>query len=179
MKSLKIAAATTIAMLLVATAMAAEEGKSKSKDKGPRLSPIARTLLRVDRIKAAIEGFDLTEDQKDKLVKIRDDFETKKQAIYEKLGEVLTDEQKQTAQEGLEKIKEAGKGSRELYQSIETSLKLTDEQKQKMEPIGKELQTLVNDSLKQVNEVLTPEQKEKLQQKVGPGKKKGNKAETK
>jgi len=44
-----------------------------------------------------------------------------------------------------------------------------------MEPIGKELQSLVNDTLKQVTEVLTPEQKEKLRQKMGSGAKKGKK----
>ena len=48
-----------------------------------------------------------------------------------------------------------------------------------MEPIGKELQGLVKDSLKQVMEVLTPEQKEKLEKKIGSGAKKSKKAEKK
>ena len=58
MKSLKFAMATTIAMLIATAAMAAEESKSKAKDKGPALSPIARTMLRIDRIKSAVEGLD-------------------------------------------------------------------------------------------------------------------------
>ena len=62
---------------------------------------------------------------------------------------------------------------------MEASLKLTDEQKQKMEPIGKELQDLVRDTMKKVTEVLTPEQKEKFQQKIGPRGKKGKKVEKK
>ncbi len=181
MKNLKIATATAIVVLIAAVAMAAEEGKPKGKDKGPKLSLIAHTMLRIDRFKSAVEGLDLTEDQKEKLGKVRDDFEAKRQAIYEKLGDLLTEDQKQIGKDAMESAKQSGKMSREAYQSLEASLKLTDEQKQKMEPIGKEFQSLVNDAMKQVTEVLTPEQKEKLQQKMGPGKKgkKGEKKEEK
>jgi len=173
MRSLKIAMATAIAMLIATAAMAADE--SKSKGKGPRLSPIAQTLMRIDRIKAAVEGLDLSDEQKDKLGKIRDDFEAKREKIYEKLGEVLTDEQKQTAKEALDKANESGKKDAAFYRSLEASLKLTDEQKQKMEPIGRELRTVVTDTMKLVTDVLTPDQKEKLQQKIGPMGKKGKK----
>ena len=136
-------------------------------------------MLRIDRIKAAIESMDLSEDQKEKLGKIRDDFEVKKQEIQGKLAELLTEEQKQTAKDALDSARQAGKKGREVYQSLEASLKITDEQKQKMEPIGKELQKLVSDTMKQVVEVLTPEQKETLQKKVGLGVKKGKKEEKK
>ena len=171
MKSLKITSATTLVVLAAALAMAAEEGKSKEKN-GPKLSPIAQTMLRIDQIKNAVASLDLNEDQKEKLGKIGDDFEAKKNVIQEKLADVLTEEQKQLAQDTLERAKDSGKKGRELYQSLEASLKLTDDQKQKMEPVGKELQGLVSATMKQVMEVLTPEQKEKLQQKIGPGKKK-------
>src|SRR5271165_5086620 len=73
MKSLKIASVTTI-MLIAAVAMAAEEAKPKAKVKGARLNSVSRTMMQIDRIKSAVEGLDLSEDQKDKLVKIRDDF---------------------------------------------------------------------------------------------------------
>jgi Spy/CpxP family protein refolding chaperone len=181
MKNLKIAAATAIVVLIAAVAMAAEEGKPKGKDKGPKLSLIAQTMLRIDRLKSAVEGLDLSENQKEKLGKVRDDFEAKRQAIYEKLADLLTEDQKQIGKDAMESAKQSGKMGREVYQSLEASLKLTDEQKQKMEPIGKEFQSLVNDAMKQVTEVLTPEQKEKLQQKMGPGKKgkKGEKKEEK
>ena len=178
MKGLKIAAATAIAVLIATMVMAAEEGQPKGKDKGPKLSLIAQTILRIDRLKSAVEGLDLSEDQKEKLGKVRDEFEAKRQAVYEKIADVLTEDQKQIAKDGMESAEQSGKKGREIYQSLEASLKLTDEQKQKMEPIGKEFQSLVNDAMKQVTEVLTPEQKEKLQQKMGPGKK-GKKGEKK
>lgn len=179
MKSLKIVTAIAIGLLIAGVALAAEEGKPKGKDKKPKLSRVAETMLRIDRIKSAVEGLDLSEDQKEKLGKVRDDFEAKKQAIHEKLAALLTEDQKQIAKDTLENAKQSGKKGRELYLSLEASLKLTDEQKQKIEPIGKELQGVVNDAMKQVTEVLTPEQKEKLQEKVGPIGKKGKKGENK
>jgi flagellar biosynthesis/type III secretory pathway protein FliH len=149
MKCSKIVMTVVATLLFAVVAVAAEEGQPKEKGKGPRLS----------------------QEQKDKLAKVRDDFEAKKQQIHEKLGEVLTDDQRRTAQETLENAKQSGKSGRELYQSLEASLKLTDEQKQKMEPAGKELQSLVSDTLKQVMDVLSPDQKEALQKKIGAGKK--------
>ncbi len=110
MKSLKIATPVVFTLLIAAMALAAEQGKPKEKGKGPGLNPIAQTMLRIDRIKSAVEGLDLNEDQK-----------------------------------------------------------------QKMEPIGKELRGLVTDALKEVMGVLTPEQREKLQQKIGSGAEKGKK----
>ncbi len=177
MKSLNIATATAAAVLIAAVAMAAEEGKPKEKNKAPKLSPIAQTMLRIDRIKSAVAGLDLSDDQKEKLGKIRDDFEVKRQAIQEKIADLLTDDQKQIGKEAMESAGQSGKKGREFFQSLEASLKLTDEQKQKMEPIGKELRSLVNDTMKQVKEVLTPEQKEKLQQKLAPAGQKGKKEE--
>jgi len=175
MKSLKIAAVTTIAFLITAVAMA-QDNAPKAKGKGTRLGPISRTMLRIDRIKTAVEGLDLNDEQKDKLCKIRDDFEAKKGAVIAKIGDVLTDEQKQSAKEAFDKDK-SEKKARAFYQSLEASLKLTDEQKQKLEPIGKELQSLVSDTLKQVTGVLTSEQKEKLQPTIAPRGKKGKTAE--
>ena len=92
---------------------------------------------------------------------------------------MLTEDQKQTAKDAMESAQQSGKKDRAFYQSLEASLKLTDEQKQKMEPIGKELQNLVSEKMKLVTEVLTPDQREKLQQKIGPGAKKGKKTEDK
>ena len=110
MKSLKFVTATAIIVLIAAVALAAEEGKPKEKGKGPRLSPIAATMLRIERIKSAIDGLDLDQDQKDKLGKIRDDFEAKRQAIQEKLADLLTEDQKQTAKNAMDSAKDRQEG---------------------------------------------------------------------
>ena len=177
MKSPRIALSLALALLLAAAAGAADEAK-REKGKGPRLNPIAETMLRIERIKAAVAGLDLSEEQKQKLGPIGQDFEAKNQAIHEKIVALLTDEQKQAAKQAMDDAKQAGKSGREVYASVEAALKLTDEQKQQMEPIGKELQTLVKDTMKQVGAVLTPEQRENLEKKLPSGKK-GKKPESK
>src|SRR5208282_1887325 len=144
-------------------------GKPKEQNKGAKLSLLAQTMLRIDRIKSAVEGLDLSDDQKEQLGKVRDGFEPKREAIQEKVAEVLTEDQKQNVKDAMESAQQSGKKGRELYQSLEASVKLTDEQKQKIEPIGKELQSLVNETMKQVREILTLEQKAKLQETLAAG----------
>ena len=179
MKTLKISMATAIGVLIAATALAADQGKPQGKDKGPKLSLVAQTMLKIEHFKSAVGTLDLNEDQKEKLGKVRDDFEAKQKAIHEKIAALLTDDQKQIAKDAMENAKQAGKMGRDVFQKLEASLKLTDEQKQKIEPIGKEFQGLANDAMKQVMDLLTPEQKEKLQQKLGPAGKPGKKKEQK
>lgn len=178
MKRARLAWAVVGIVLFAAMAVAAEDGKPKEKRKGPKLNPIVETLLRIERIKAAVEGLDLSQEQQEKLAAIRDGFEAKRQAIQDKIGNFLTDEQRRIGQEKLESLKQAGPLGREAYQKLEEALKLTDEQKQKIEPLGKELRGLVDSTMKQVMDVLTPEQREKVQQKLGMVKK-GEKKEKK
>jgi len=179
MTSLKIATVSVVAALIAVMAMAAEEGKPKEQNKGAKLSLLAQTMLRIDRIKSAVEGLDLSDDQKEQLGKVRDGFEPKREAIQEKVAEVLTEDQKQNVKDAMESAQQSGKKGRELYQSLEASVKLTDEQKQKIEPIGKELQSLVNETMKQVREILTLEQKAKLQETLAAGGQPGKKKEEK
>jgi Spy/CpxP family protein refolding chaperone len=178
MKRLRLALAIAGTLLFAALAVAAEDGKPKEKRKGPKLNPVAETFLRIDRIKSAVESLDLKQEQQEKLAGIRDEFEAKRKAIEEKIGDLLTEDQRRIGREKLEDIQKAGKLDRQAYQQLEEAIKLTDEQKQKLEPIGKELQELVGATLKQVMQVLTPEQREQLQQKLGMGKK-GRKGEKK
>ncbi len=177
MKRATLAGAVSGILLFAALAVAADEGRPKEKHKGPKLNPIAETMLRIDRIKAAVESLDLNQEQQEKLAGIRDDFEAKRQAIQDRIGDLLTEEQRRIGQEKLEELKQAGAMSREAYQKLEEALKLTDEQKQQLEPLGKELRELVGATLKQVMQVLTPEQREQLQQKLGMGKKGEKKGE--
>ncbi len=178
MRRLGIAAVVTT-LLVAAVAIGAEEGK---KGKRARLNPIATTMIRIDSLKSAIESLDLTEDQKTKLGKVRDEFEPKLKAIHEKIAGLLTEDQKTAAKAALDSGKDAGKKGRALYRPVEEAVKLTDEQKEKMKPIGEELDSLIKDAMKQVNEVLTPDQKEKVEKAMTPrkrGSKKADKTESK
>src|SRR5262249_37474157 len=69
---------------------------------------------------------------------------------------ILTAEQRKAREEGLK----AGKRRREVI----ASLNLTDEQKEKVEAVAKEVGTLVREELEKIRDVLTEGQKEKLQE---------------
>src|SRR5262249_58681785 len=69
---------------------------------------------------------------------------------------ILTAEQRKAREEGLK----AGKRRREVI----ASLNLTDEQKEKVEVVAKEVATLVREQMEKIRDVLTEAQKEKLQE---------------
>jgi Spy/CpxP family protein refolding chaperone len=68
---------------------------------------------------------------------------------------LLTDDQKKARQEALR----AGKRRREVLEA----LNLTDEQKQKVRAIGREVATLVRERMEKLRDVVSAGQKEKLQ----------------
>jgi Spy/CpxP family protein refolding chaperone len=68
---------------------------------------------------------------------------------------LLSDDQKKAREEALK----AGKNRREVLQAIN----LTADQKEKVQAVCKEVATLVREELEQIRDVLSAEQKEKLQ----------------
>jgi Spy/CpxP family protein refolding chaperone len=69
---------------------------------------------------------------------------------------ILTDDQKKARQEALV----AGKKHREVLEAI----KLTGDQKEKVETVGKEVATLVREEMEKIRDVLSAAQNEKLQE---------------
>jgi Spy/CpxP family protein refolding chaperone len=98
---------------------------------------------------------DLTEAEMAKIGEIRKDFRPKIAKAMENLRGILTDAQKKAREEALT----ASKNRKEVLEA----LKLTDDQKAKVEAVGKELATLVREEMEQIGEVLNAEQKEKVQ----------------
>jgi Spy/CpxP family protein refolding chaperone len=72
------------------------------------------------------------------------------------MQDLLTDEQKKARQDALQ----AGKRRREVLES----LNLTDEQRQKVQTVGKEVATLVREEMEKIRGVLSAEQKQTLQE---------------
>jgi Spy/CpxP family protein refolding chaperone len=70
------------------------------------------------------------------------------------LGGILTDEQKKARQDALK----AGKKRKEVL----ASLNLTDDQKEKVATVCKELVTIVREEMEKIRDVLTEEQNTKL-----------------
>ena len=103
---------------------------------------------------AHLRELDLTEGEVAKIEEIRKEFRPKIEKALEGLHGTLSAEQKQAREEALK----AGKRRKEVL----AAMKLTDEQKQKAEAVGKEVRALVREEMAQVRDVLTAEQKEKL-----------------
>jgi Spy/CpxP family protein refolding chaperone len=157
--------------LLLATAVVAQE-KPKKRGRRGKLSPTTQAVIRLDKLRTAMEELDLTEEQKQELKKLREKHGPKFKEIFDKMQDVLTEEQKAAGHEAMKEAKESGKEGREFFQAIEASLKLTDEQKEKMEKLAPEIRALQRETMKEIRGILTPEQQEKLKAKMNPPRKK-------
>jgi Spy/CpxP family protein refolding chaperone len=106
-----------------------------------------------DRI-AHLKELDLTDAEVAKIQDIRKEVHPRIAKVMAQLEGLLTPAQKQAREEALK----AGKSHREMRQA----LKLNDQQRQKVEAVGKELRGLIHDEMKQIQDLLTESQKEKL-----------------
>jgi Spy/CpxP family protein refolding chaperone len=124
-----------------------EEAKEERKEfRGERLA---------ERI-AYLHELDLTADEAKKLMEIDKEFRPKVEKAMKGLDGLLSAEQKKAREDALN----ADMKRRQVI----ASLKLTDDQKQKVEAVGKEVCGLVREELEKVRDVLTEGQKEKLQE---------------
>jgi Spy/CpxP family protein refolding chaperone len=105
---------------------------------------------------AHLRQLDLTDAEETKMAEIRKEFRPRIEKVTKELEGLLTDEQKKAREEALK----AGMKRREVI----ASLKLTADQKEKVEAVGKELRPLIRDELAKMQDVLTESQKEKLQE---------------
>jgi len=105
---------------------------------------------------AHLKELDLTESELAKIKEIHKDYHAKTVKAMKTLDGLLTDEQKSARAKALE----AGMKRREVI----AALNLTDEQKEKVEVVGKEVRDIVHNELTKMRDVLSETQKEKLQE---------------
>jgi Spy/CpxP family protein refolding chaperone len=105
---------------------------------------------------AHLRELGLSEAERTKIEEIRKEFHPKIVKTMESLTGILTAEQRTAREEGLK----AGKKRREVI----ASLKLTEDQKGKVEAVGKELRSLVHEEMEKIRGVLSEGQREKLQE---------------
>jgi Spy/CpxP family protein refolding chaperone len=103
---------------------------------------------------AHLRHLDLTEDEHAKIQDIRKEYRPKIVKAMEGLKGILTDVQKNAREEGLK----AGKTRREIL----ASLNLTEDQKEKVAAVCKEMATFVREELEKIGDVLTAGQKAEL-----------------
>jgi Spy/CpxP family protein refolding chaperone len=105
---------------------------------------------------AHLEELDLTDAEMAKIVQLRAEYRPKIHKALESLHGLLTEEQRKAREEALK----AGKKRREVL----AALNLTEEQKAKVEAVGKEIGELVREHMEKVHELLTDSQKQKLEE---------------
>jgi Spy/CpxP family protein refolding chaperone len=118
-----------------------------------------RKELRAERLAERIvhvEQLDLTNAEVAKIEEIHREYHPRIVKAMEGLKGILSDEQKKAREEGLK----AGKSRREIL----AAFNLTEDQKAKVEAVGKEVHTLVRDQLEKMRDVLSEGQKQLLQE---------------
>jgi Spy/CpxP family protein refolding chaperone len=103
-----------------------------------------------------LEEVDLTEAEMARIDEIRSEFRARREKAEAALADLLNDEQKKAREEALG----AGKTRKEVLQA----LKLTNEQKEKVAGVARELGAVLKEEAQQIGEVLAAGQKEKLQE---------------
>jgi len=142
-----------LALVFVSSAWSAEERKGgEGRRSGARFSGFSDFFIK------AIEGLDLTADQKAKLEEIK-----KESAEVNKKREgVLTQEQKDASKKAREEAEKAGKSRRDAFRAGMEAVKLTDEQKAKYAEIAKQGEQI----RQKLMGLLTDEQKAALKAKM-------------
>jgi activator of HSP90 ATPase len=175
MKRVRILLALTIMLMIAMPVAAAQQQEQKKKRRAGQLSPTARVMMTMTKLRSAWKELDLTEEQEAKAAKVREELRPKMKQVFEKLQEILTDEQTEAIKEAAEKARAAGKKDRALFQAIESSIKLTDEQQEKKAKVDKQLLKLQRQMMRQLRGLLTPEQQETLAKKMWPKRKRAAK----
>lgn len=104
----------------------------------------------------------LTAEQQKRLDELIATYGPKLEAFQKQRDEVLSEEQRKSASEARKAGQAAGKTGKELQQAVEEAMKLTPEQKTKLDVIRKESAPLGKEIRLKVQEVLTSEQREVL-----------------
>jgi len=105
---------------------------------------------------AHLKELDLTDAEMTKIGEIRKEFRPKIAKAMEGLSGTLTDAQKKSREEALT----AGKPRKEVLEAM----KVTDQQREKVQAVAKEVAALVREEMEKIADVVSAEQKEKLQE---------------
>ncbi len=167
MKTARFALVTALALLIAVPAIAQEK---QTKKKGPavKISLLSQAVLRLKKLHDAMEPLDLTDDQKDALKEVREESGPKMKDAFEKLKEILSDEQQAAAEKAMKDAKEAETQGRQAMVAVEAAIKATDEQKKKMDEVGKKMLAMQRAIMKKTMAVLTDEQKETVKKAMMP-----------
>jgi Spy/CpxP family protein refolding chaperone len=169
MRTLQTAIVLAITLLIAIPGITQEKQKKKKGRK--TLSPTARLMIRMQALRNANETLALTTEQQGQLENVREELRPTMTELFEDLQAILTAEQRTAAEDAMRAARDAGKEGRAFAMAVESAVKFTDEQKEKMAPIDKRVGKLQRQMMKKVNGILTPEQREKLAKQLAPKRK--------
>jgi Spy/CpxP family protein refolding chaperone len=112
------------------------------------------------RVDMMVRGLTLTDAQKAKVAELKSVYDPKFKENRAKIDGLFTDEQKKARKEAVEKAKADGKNRKEIWDAGEAAVKLTPEQKAKLDEMKKTGETMTKEVREKVKALLTPEQLE-------------------
>lgn len=174
MKTARFALVIAFAVLMAVPATAQEK---QGKKKGPavKISTVSQAMLRMKKLYDALKPLDFTSEQDESLQKLHEKHGPKMKEAFEKLKEILTEEQQAAAEKAMKEAKEAKLTDRRAIVAVEAAIAATAEQKEKMDAVGKDLLAFQREVMKKTMAILTDEQKAKVKEAMMPkprGKKK-------
>jgi hypothetical protein len=167
MKTARFVLVTAIALLMAAP-VCAQEKQAKKKGPAVKISTVSQAMMRMKKLHDAMETLDLTADQEETMKTVRDENGPKMKKAFEALKEILTEEQRDAAETAMKEAREAKKSDRMAIVAVEAAVKATDEQKKKMDVVGKDMLAMQREIMKKTMAVLTDEQKEKVKKAMMP-----------
>jgi hypothetical protein len=142
-------------LAVVAVPCFAQEGKKKKKGNAAPPQAIRQLLNKTEKL-------DLTAEQSAKLKEIVAQYTPKFRELNQKTNNLLTAEQKKARNEANAKNKAEGKTGKEAQAAVAAALALTPEQQKTQAEIQASAKELSRSLNKDVQAILTAEQKEKL-----------------
>lgn len=165
MKMLRYLLMSALVLAIAVPLMAAQEKakrgeKRQSREKQQRAQIIPNELLK---------GLELSAEQKAKIEALGEQVKPKFEEARKAVEAILSDEQKAARAEAQKAAKAAGKSGREAREAVQAALKLTEEQKVKLEQAEKVMGELRKQIRDKMMAVLTPEQQEAVKAKMKQG----------
>ncbi|WP_339728021.1 hypothetical protein [uncultured Gimesia sp.] len=161
-------ALVTMALILacVASVDAAEKGKKK---KGKKQQTVQIQAL---KLPATIE---LSADQKEKVAGLKKEYTPQFAALQKKNREIMTPDQVKARRAAMKEAKDAGKKGKELRESVNSALNLSDDQKKQMKEVSTATRKLNGEVRGKLAKVLTADQLTKIKKPAKSAKKKKKK----
>ena len=163
MRAARVVLILAVALLIACPVLAQEK---KKRDRGPRGAG-------GDVVAMMLAGLDLTAEQQEKVAAVRKECAPKLAEIQKQMEDIPTADQKKARDDAQKAAKEAGKPEREIRAAGREAMKLTDEQMSKMRETMKEMFPIQKEMRGKIMEILTPEQKEKVEKRMAEMRSKG------